>query len=201
MQATAYDFLVAADGIERLAGAQIGHGGQLAEGADQAGDALLVGIGQGAAHLREASGRQHAVSDGLAVTKPAIARQCLEGVSDRVAEVQGAPGAGLSLVLHDHIGLDPAAGGNHFREHGGVVVEDGRQVAADLIVVDLDEPWIVREADSGRLRRVRSARRLRPRAGYPCPRRCGAYVSAAVVRGRLPCPACGWRHAKGDEHQ
>jgi len=77
----------------------------------------------------------------------------------------------------------------------------GRSVA---VVVQRPDPrggWIVREADSGRLRRVRSARRLRPRAGYPCPRRCGAYVSAAVVRGRLPCPACGWRHAKGDEHQ
>ena len=75
----------------------------------------------------EGQRRQHAVADRLPVPETPVARDRLQRMADRVAEIQDAPEAGLVLVGRHHGGLDAA----RFGDDGGSGAADrGRTVAA-----------------------------------------------------------------------
>ena len=94
------------------------------------GDGVVAGLRQQVPAPRDEGRPDEAPADRLAVGEAAVAGHRLEGVADRVAEVEDAPQAALALVpLHD-LGLDATGGGDRALHRDPVpAAEAGRGLA------------------------------------------------------------------------
>ncbi len=124
MQPAGDDLLVVRDGVDGVADAQVVDPRERAHPADQLGQPGFLVTGHRAAGGRDPRGGEHAVADGLAVPEATVLRQGLEGVADRVAEVQRPPRTGLAFVGHHDTRLDGAALGHDVGQDADVAGED-----------------------------------------------------------------------------
>ena len=92
-------------------------------------------IGLGRAHRAPGAGhghrRQHPPAHRLAVLEAAVVRDRLEGVAERVAEIEDAAQPGLVLVDRDHVRLDARAGDDDRQQRLGVAGADAIEIALE----------------------------------------------------------------------
>ncbi len=116
-----------------VGGKVVRHFERQAEGGELGADAVRLGIGERELPLRDFERGGEAEADCLAVQEAAVAGDVLDGVGDRVAEIeQGSRAGALVLVLGDDGGLDRDVAGDErgeavarrvrveFAEHRGV---------------------------------------------------------------------------------
>ncbi len=83
--------------------------------------------------FRQPGGADHADGHRVAVQQLAVAGKRLEGVAERMAEVQHGPQpALLAFVLFDHAGFQPAAAGDHRNQHAVVALAQGGRVVLKI---------------------------------------------------------------------
>ena len=146
------------------------HVGTQAEQLQHALDARDVGGADPAESLRHVGGEQHAGADGFAVQPGRVVGGALDGVAERVAEIEQRAIAALVLVARDDFGLDLAGALDGVRERGGVARQQLRGIRSSQskkLAVD-DEPVLDDFGEAGaqlaigqRGERVRCRRRRR----------------------------------------
>ena len=65
--------------------------------------------------------------------KRAVTKQRFEGVAERVTEIQDGPQSSFfPFVPLDHVGLQPAATGNHMRQYIRLVIQNGGGIGFEI---------------------------------------------------------------------
>ncbi len=98
-------------------------------------DAAHVAVGDQAESSRQIGRQHHAAADRLAVQPLRVPGQRLDGVAERVPEIQQRALARLALVAADHAGLDLAGAADRARQRRRLARAQRRQVADHIVEV------------------------------------------------------------------
>jgi len=120
---TADVFLVASRGSNDAGGPQVERGERAVE-MDEVFDPGSLCAGNTATTVGDEEGCDHAPADRFAVKQDFVARNLLDGVPDRVAEIENHAQAVFALVLVDDRGFHADRRGDHFFKRFRVACED-----------------------------------------------------------------------------
>src|SRR5215510_7571217 len=124
MEASVYDLLVAVDGLQDIGNRQIGDRRKRTERRDQTRERFAIASRKGTPYGGEVGCGEHPDRNGLSMSEPAVLRDSLECVSNRVAVVEGAAESAFAFILGDDVGFDSAGFLDCWNEDGRLLCHD-----------------------------------------------------------------------------